>query len=134
MTHPSDTPLPWSAATIERLNARFDVEPDDDIGVDDWPEAMAMPSLVGPALEAYDRPDASPDERAVIVELLFNTFEFCGLDLESDVDWRRTLDRLERDHDEHATAIRRWAEPDDGNPWLISADLQRLVARRQARG
>ena len=79
-------------------------------------------------------PDAPSDERAVIVELLFNTFEFCGLDLESDVDWRRTLDRLERDHDEHATAIRRWAEPDDGNPWLISADLQRLVSRRQARG
>ena len=129
MTLPSSTPLPWSPATVERLNVRFGVKPDDDIGVEDWPAAMATPSLIDAALATYDRPEAPPDERAVIVELLFNTFEFCGLDLAGNVDWRRTLDRLERDHDEHAAAIRHWAEPDDENPWLISADLLALIAR-----
>lgn len=130
---PEDLPLPWHAATITRLATRLDVVPDDDVGTEDWPAAMADPDLIDAALAAYDDPSVGDDERVVIVELLFNTFEFCSIEREGNPDWRRTLDRIERDFDLHQAAVRRWAEPDDGNPWLISAALKALLNRRRIR-
>jgi hypothetical protein len=134
MTLPTDPSMPWTAATIERLNARFEVVPDADVGVEDWPAAMSDPSLVEAALAAYDSPEATPDERALIVELLLNTFEFCSIERDGNPDWRGTLDRIERDYDEHAPAVQRWAEPEDGNPWLVSSALKVLSMRKSVRG
>lgn len=134
MTTAERPPLPWGPATIERLNARFDVVPDDDIGTEDWPAAMSDPALVSVALDAYDDPCVRDDERALIVELLLNTFEFCSIEREGNPDWRRTLDRIERDLDEHAATVQRWAAPDDGEPWLVGAALSALLARRRSRG
>lgn len=122
----------WTAATIERLNHRLGVQHDDDIECEDWPAAMSDPALVDAALEAYDSADIGDDGRALLVELLFNTFEFSGMELDGNPDWRRTLDRLERDYAEHAATIAEWAEPGDGNPWLISASLQALRRRRDS--
>jgi len=130
MTHPTDPTCAWNEATIERLNRRFDVMHDGDIGVDDWPAAMADPSMIEAALDAFDSPDTSRDERALIVELLLNTFEFCTVEREGNPDWRRTLDRLERDFADHALAIRRWAQPEEENPWLISDALQAILDRQ----
>jgi hypothetical protein len=126
----SSPPCAWSEETVERLNARLGVKPDDDIACEYWPAAMADPSLIDAALRAYDSPDSREDERALIVDWLFNTFEFCGIEREGNPDWRRVLDRIERDYAEHAASVQRWAEPDDGNPWLISADLQAMCLRR----
>lgn len=126
-------PCAWTEKTIERLNARLGVKADDDIACEDWPAAMADPSLVDAALDAYDSADSREDERALIVEWLFNTFEFCMTERDGDPDWRRTLDRIERDYAEHAAIVQRWAEPDDGNPWLISAALQAMRRRRAKR-
>ncbi|MBN8481358.1 MAG: hypothetical protein J0L88_07205 [Xanthomonadales bacterium] len=126
--------IPWTTHTIARLNTRLGVTPDDDIGVEDWPEAMSDPALVDAALAAYDHPDAGDDDRALIVELLLNTFEFCSIEREGNPDWRRMLDRIERDYAEHAPTVARWAEPEDGNPWLVSAELKVLQGRMAARG
>ncbi len=134
MTTPSDPVCTWNANTIARLNARFDVQHDDDIGIEDWPAAMADPALVDAALEAYDSAEAGADTRALIVELLLNTFEFCSIQLDGNPDWRRTLDRLERDFAQHAASIRRWAEPEDEEPWLISGAMQELMGRKGSRG
>lgn len=125
--------LPWSAATVSRLNQRLDVVPDDDVSVDDWPAAMSDPSLIDAALIAYDSPDAQDDDRALIVELLLNTFEFCSIERDGNPDWRRTLDRIEQDLPEHESTVQRWAEPDDGNPWIISGAMRSLLARRRMR-
>ena len=122
----------WTEATIERLNQRLGVQHDADIDCEDWPAAMSDPALVEPALEAYDSAGIGSDGRALVVELLLETFEFSGIEREGNPDWRRTLDRLERDYAEHAATITRWAEPDDGNPWLVSAELQALRARKVA--
>lgn len=130
---PEKTVPAWNAATVERLNVRFNVKPDEDVGTEDWPAAMADPSLIDDAIAAYDSSTSTDDERAVIVELLLNTFEFCSVEREGNPDWRRTLDRLENDLDQHEAAIQRWAEPDDGNPWLISAALKSLLVRRRIR-
>lgn len=124
-------PCAWTEETTERLNTRLGVKPDDDIGCADWPAAMADPSLVDAVLAAYDNPQSREDERALIVEWLLNTFEFCMIERDGNPDWRRTLDRIERDYAEHAAAVQRWAEPDDGNPWLISAALQAVRARQE---
>lgn len=132
MAFPSEPSCAWTAATIEWLNRRLGVRHDDDVGIEDWPGAMADPALVDAALEAYDSPDIGSDGRALVVELLLETFEFSGVEREGNPDWRRTLDRLERDFSEHAATIARWAEPDDGNPWLVSAELQTLRARKVA--
>jgi hypothetical protein len=132
MTSESDPSCAWNANTIARLNARFGVQHDDDIGIEDWPAAMSDPALVDAALEAYDSAKPGDDTRALIVELLLNTFEFCSIEREGNPDWRRTLDRLERDFAEHAESIRRWAEPEDEEPWLISETLQALIARKGA--
>lgn len=133
MPVPSDSTCVWTEATVERLNARLGVVPDDDVATEDWPAAMADPALVDAALEAYDNVDIGGDGRALVVEWLLNTFEFCVVERDGNPDWRRTLDRLERDYAEHAAAIERWAEPEDGNPWLISAELQELRARHENR-
>lgn len=130
MPIPSNPPCAWTEETIERLNARLGVKHDDDVGCEDWPGAMADPALVDAALDVYDHADSREDERALVVELLLETFEFCMIEREGNPDWRRTLDRIERDYDEHAGTVARWAEPEDGNPWLISADLQAMRARR----
>lgn len=127
----SSPPCAWTEETTERLNARLGLKPDDDIGCEDWPAAMADPSLVDAMFAAYDNPESREDERALIIEWLFNTFEFCMAEREGNPDWRRTLDRVERDYAEHASAVQRWAEPDDGNPWLISAALQAVRLRRE---
>jgi len=134
MTTPSDSIYAWNANTIARLNARFGVQHDDDIGIEDWPAAMADPALVGAVIEAYDSAEAGADTRALIVELLLNTFEFCSITRDGNPDWRRTLDRLERDFAEHAATIRRWAEPEDGEPWIISDAMQALLERGRMRG
>ncbi len=128
----SSTSLPaWNAATTERLNARFALVPDDDVGTEDWPAAMADPSIIDAALGHYDSAAATNDERALLVELLFNTFEYCAIDLDGNPDWRRFLDRIEHDLAEHKAAVRHWAEPQDGNPWLISDDLKVILGRRR---
>jgi hypothetical protein len=132
MTTSSNLACAWTEATIARLNARLGVQHDDDIGIEDWPAAMSDPFLVDAAIEAYDSTDAV-DERALIVELLLNTFEFASIERDGNSDWRRTLDRVERDFSEHAAAVRRWAEPEDGNPWLISDDMQSLLDRNRSR-
>jgi len=132
MTSEPEPSCAWNASTIARLNARFNVQHDDDIGVEDWPAAMADPALVDPALHAYDNAKPGDDTRALIVELLLNTFEYCLLQREGNPDWRRTLDRLERDFAEHAACIQRWAEPEDEVPWLISETLQALMERKGA--
>ncbi|MGQ0799343.1 MAG: hypothetical protein ACT4NL_04410 [Pseudomarimonas sp.] len=134
MTSESQLPCAWNATTIARLNARFDVQHDDDISVEDWPAAMADPALVDAALEVYDSVGASADTRALIVELLLNTFEFCSIKRDGNPDWRRTLDRLERDFVEHEASIRNWAEPEDGEPWIISETMQALRERKGSRG
>lgn len=129
MTTTPDLPLAWSATTVERLNKAFDVVPDVDVGTADWPVAMADAELVEPALAFYDSADAADDDRALIIELLFNTFEYCSIERDGNPDWRRTLDRVERDLDEHEATVRAWAEPKDGNPWLISLALKAILAR-----
>lgn len=131
MTSPPGPPQARTAATIERLNVRLGVVPDDDVGVEDWPAAMSDPSLIEAALDVYDSAGTSHDERALIVELLFNTFEFCSIERDGNPDWRRTLDRIERDFALHEPAVRRWAEPEDGNPWLISSALAVILAKRR---
>jgi hypothetical protein len=133
MTTSSNSTCAWNESTIARVNARLGVQHDDDIGIDDWPAAMSDPGLVDAAIEAYDSTDAG-DERALIVELLLNTFEFTSIERDGNPDWRRTLDRIERDFREHAAAVRRWAEPEDGNPWLISDDMQSLLDSNRSRG
>ncbi|WP_092405412.1 hypothetical protein [Dokdonella immobilis] len=110
------------------------LEPDDDVGWEDWPAAMSDPLLIEPALLAYDRPDARDDERVLIVELLLNVFEFCSVEREGNPDWRGTLDRIERNIDLHRSAVKRWAEPEDGVPWIIGSALQVLLARHSSRG
>lgn len=131
----SPDPQPaWSAETITRLNALLAVEPDDDVGLEDWPAAMAAPLLIEPALSAYDRPDARDDERVLIVELLLNVFEFCSVEREGNPDWRRTLDRIERNLDLHRSTVRRWADPEDGDPWIISRALGGVLGRHSVRG
>lgn len=115
------------------MNARLGVQPDDDVGIEDWPAAMSDPALVGAALDAYDSDATGHDGRALLVEWLLNTFEFCSIEREGNSDWRRTLDRIERDFDEHAATVRRWAEPDDGIPWLVSEAMTAVLARRVAR-
>jgi hypothetical protein len=133
MSIPSGPPCAWNATTIEWLNARLGVQHDDDVGCEDWPGAMADPTLVDTALDAYDNPDAGQAGRALVVEWLLETFEFCTIEREGNPDWRRTLDRIERDYAEHAATVQRWADPEDGNPWLVSAELQALRARQEAR-
>ena len=118
---------------MSRLNNRLNVVSDADIGPDDWAAAMSDPTLVDSALVLYDSPDVPDDERALLLELLFNTFEFCSMEREGNPDWRRTLDRVERDFELHEGTVRSWAEPDDGNPWLISAALKSILARRGSR-
>lgn len=125
---PRSTPA-WTAATTARVGAWLGLAPDDEVSSDDWPAAMSDPSFVDAALAAYDRGDAGEDDRALLREWLLATFEFCGLDLAGNADWRRTLDRFERDMTLHRDALQRWAEPDDGNPWLVSADLRDLLRR-----
>lgn len=125
----STSALRWNTATTERLNVRFDIVPDADVGTEDWPAAMADPALVDEALAHYDSAAATDDERALIVEWMFSTFEYCSIERDGNPDWRRFLDRLERDLDEHQEAVRRWAEPEDGNPWLISLALKAILAR-----
>lgn len=132
MTNPEDDACAWTAATVERLNARLGVTPDDDIDTQDWPAAMSDPALLEAALEAYDSPEAGDDDRALIIELLLNTFEYGSVEREGNPDWRRTLDRIERDFAAHAPTVLRWAEPEDGNPWLISDDMQALLKRQRA--
>ena len=93
MSIPSGPPCAWNATTIEWLNARLGVQHDDDVGCEDWPGAMADPTLVDTALDAYDNPDAGQAGRALVVEWLLETFEFCTIEREGNPDWRRTLDR-----------------------------------------
>lgn len=121
----------WTSATTARLSTHLDVVADHDVSVEDWPAAMSDPALVDAALLAYDRADAADDDRALIVELLLNTFEFCSIERDGNPDWRRTLDRIERDLDQHQATVQRWAEPDDGNPWIVSAAMQSLLTRRR---
>ena len=130
MTTETNPSCAWNANTIARLNAQFDVQHDDDVGIEDWPVAMSDPALVDAALEAYDSAKAGDDTRALVVELLLNTFEFCSIKRDGNPDWRRTLDRLERNFDEHAATIRSWAAPEDGERWLISDAMQALVDRK----
>ena len=133
MTSAANPALPWSATTVARLNQKLDVIPDADVGIEDWPAAMSDPELIDAALAAYDRPDAQDDDRALVIELLLNTFEFCSIERDGNPDWRRTLDRIEQDLGQHEAAIQRWAEPDDGNPWIISGALRSLLGRRRIR-
>ena len=72
--------------TIERLSTRLGVKHDDNAGCEDWPVAMADPSLVDTALEACDSPESREDERALVVELLLNTFEFCMIEHDGNPD------------------------------------------------
>lgn len=131
-TSPHLQPI-WNRDTILRLNALPAIEPDDDVGLEDWPAAMAALLLIEPALRAYDRPDARDDERVLIVELLLNVFEFCSVEREGNPDWRGTLDRIERNLDLHRSTVRRWAEPEDGDPWIISRALGGVLARHPPR-
>lgn len=133
MTTSSNSNCAWTEATIARVNARLGVQHDDDIGIEDWPAAMSDPGLIDAAIEAYDSASGA-DERALIVELLLNTFEFTSIERDGNPDWRRTLDRIERDFSEHAATIQNWADPKDGNPWLISDDMQSLLVRNRSRG
>lgn len=133
MTTASNPPCAWTEETIARLNARFDVRHDDDVGIEDWPAAMSDPFLVEAALDAYDSAESRADERALIVELLLNTFEFCSIERDGNPDWRRMIDRIERDFAEHAATVRCWAEPEDSNPWLISSDMQSILDRKGSR-
>ena len=132
MTNSRNPQLPDMAATVDRLNKLLNVIPDEDVEPEEWAAAMADPQLVEPALSAYDRPDAVDDERTLLVELLFNTFEFCAIELEGNPEWRRILDRIERDFHLHEPALQRWAEPDDGNPWMIGAALKTILARHNS--
>jgi hypothetical protein len=127
-----DPQRPWSAATIQRLNDWLDIVPDDDVGPNDWPSAMSDPALIDLALLTYDRSDAQDDDRALLAELLFSTFEFCSLELSGNPQWRGTLDRVERDFDLHQPALLRWAKPDDGNPWMISSALATILAHHSS--
>jgi hypothetical protein len=130
MTTPLDPICSWTEKTIDRLNARFGVQHDDDVGLEDWPVAMADPSLLGAALEAYDSPEAGADTRAVVVELLLNMFEYGGIERDGNPDWRRTVDRIERDFAQHRAAVQRWAAPEED--WLIRGDMLTLLARNAA--
>ena len=130
MTTPLNPPCAWTEKTITQLNARFEVMHDDDVGVEAWPVAMADPALLEAALAAYDSQDAGADTRAVIVELLLNMFEYGGIERAGNPDWRRTVDRIERDFSEHQSAVQRWADPDED--WLIGHDMLALLARNPA--
>jgi hypothetical protein len=126
MTTSSNSNCAWTEATIARVNARLGVQ-------HDGPAAMSDPGLIDAAIDAYDSASGA-DERALIVELLLNTFEFTLIGRDGNPDWRRTLDRIERGFSEHAATIQNWADPEDGNPWLISDDMQSLLDRSRSRG
>lgn len=129
MSHASSTTPAWTAATTLRVGYWLGLVADDDVSLDDWPAAMSDPSRIDAALVAYDRPDARDDDRALLADWLLATFEFGGLELAGNADWRRTLDRLERDIPLNRSMLQRWADPEDGNPWLVSADLVALLSR-----
>ncbi len=93
----------------------------------DWEYEVADVVHIDDFLNAYDLSDITDDERFLLIEMLFQSFEEVN-DLEKDSRWHRTLSFVENNLDLHTQTVLYWAngvEPFEDS-WNITPFIRNL--------
>lgn len=84
-------------------------------------------SRIDDLLNAYDLNDITEDERFLLIEMLFQSFEEVN-DLEKDSSWHRTLSLVENNLDLYTQTVLYWANGVESfeNSWNITPFIRNL--------
>lgn len=93
----------------------------------DWEYEVADVERIDDFLNAYDLNDITEDERFLLIEMLFQSFEEMN-NFEKDTRWYRTLSLVENNLDLHTQTVLYWAndvEPFEDS-WNITPFIRKL--------
>lgn len=93
----------------------------------DWEYEVADVIHIDVLLNAYDLNDITEDERFLLIEMLFQSFEEVD-DLEKDTRWYRTLSLVENNLDLHTQTVLYWANGVESleDSWNITPFVRNL--------
>lgn len=93
----------------------------------DWEYEVADTIHIDVFLNAYDLNDITEDERFLLIEMLFQSFEEVD-DLEKDTPWYRTLSLVENNLDLHTQTVLYWANGVESleDSWNITPFIRNL--------
>ena len=93
----------------------------------DWEYEVADISRIDDFLNAYDLNDITEDERFLLIEMLFQSFEEVN-DLEKDSRWHRTVSLVENNLDLHTQTVVYWANGVESfeDSWNITPFIRNL--------
>lgn len=93
----------------------------------DWEYEVADTIHIDDFLNAYDLNDITEDERFLLIEMLFQSFEEVN-DLEKDSRWHRTLSLVENNLDLHTQTVLYWANGVESfeDSWSITPFIRNL--------
>ncbi|MEN5171665.1 hypothetical protein ABE427_02860 [Acinetobacter higginsii] len=93
----------------------------------DWEYEVADISRIDDFLNTYDLNDITEDERFLLIEMLFQSFEEAD-DLEKDTRWYRTLSLVENNLDLHTQTVLYWANGVESleDSWNITPFVRNL--------
>lgn len=93
----------------------------------DWEYEVADISRIDDFLNTYDLNDITEDERFLLIEMLFQSFEEVD-DLEKDTRWYRTLSLVENNLDLHTQTVLYWANGVESleDSWNITPFVRNL--------
>lgn len=93
----------------------------------DWEYEVADIFRIDDFLNTYDLNDITEDERFLLIEMLFQSFEEVD-DLEKDTRWYRTLSLVENNLDLHTQTVLYWANAVESleDSWNITPFIRNL--------
>ncbi|MHA3981929.1 hypothetical protein [Acinetobacter venetianus] len=93
----------------------------------DWEYQVADVERIDDFLNVYDLRDITEDERFLLIEMLFKSFEEVD-DLEKDTRWHRTLSVVENNLDLHTQTVLYWANGVESfeDSWNITPFIRNL--------
>lgn len=93
----------------------------------DWEYEVADIFRIDDFLNTYDLNDITEDERFLLIEMLFQSFEEVD-DLEKDTRWYRTLSLVENNLDLHTQTVLYWANGVESleDSWNITPFIRNL--------
>lgn len=93
----------------------------------DWEYEVADAKHIDDFLNAYNLNGTTEDERFLLIEMLFQSFEEVN-DLEKDFRWHRTLSLVENNLDLHTQTVLYWANGVESfeDSWRITPFIRKL--------
>lgn len=93
----------------------------------DWEYQVADVERIDDFLNVYDLRDITEDERFLLIEMLFKSFEEVD-DLEKDTRWHLTLSVVENNLDLHTQTVLYWANGVESfeDSWNITPFIRNL--------